>query len=380
MATTDRPIIIYHYTFSPYARRITWYLTLRGIPFTECLQPPILPRPDVNSLGISYRRIPIVSIGRDIYLDTRLQLLKLEESPHLSSISPPLAPTAESGCRASIPDTRLMTRLLESWCIDSGLMSVAASLIPLDFPLMKDPKFLKDRAELRSAPSWPPPDSSSPGAEKKPSPEAQAQAAKVRRAESLQEAKSAFQLLEDTVFNDGREWIVSGTNFPTVADIEAVWLFHWLIIGMPAALDTSDGAPFVTEEEFPRVFAWVRRFDALINEKKKEKNRTPKRVKGEEARRLILGSLWNEEEKGVEKGVDEKDSLVQALGLRKGDEVVVHPTDTGKNHKDVGRLVKMDSEEVVWEVKTKEEGEAVRVHAPRHGFRVRNGETSVGKL
>ena len=30
-------ITFYHYAFSPYARRIQWYLALRGLPFTECV-------------------------------------------------------------------------------------------------------------------------------------------------------------------------------------------------------------------------------------------------------------------------------------------------------------------------------------------------------
>jgi hypothetical protein len=48
--------------------------------------------------------------------------------------------------------------------------------------------------------------------------------------------------------------------------------------------------------------------------------------------------------------------------------VQVWPTDTGSNYKDMGRLVSMTSKEI-----TIEPGEAdtiVRVHAPRHGFRI----------
>ena len=56
-------IVLFHYPFSPYARRITWYLNLRGIDFAQCLVPPYLPREDINALGVKYRRIPIMSIG-----------------------------------------------------------------------------------------------------------------------------------------------------------------------------------------------------------------------------------------------------------------------------------------------------------------------------
>ena len=57
------------------------------------MQPRILPRPDITRLGINYRRIPLLSIGRDVYLDTRLILQKLEqlplEQPRLAANSSP---------------------------------------------------------------------------------------------------------------------------------------------------------------------------------------------------------------------------------------------------------------------------------------------------
>lgn len=30
-------IVLYHYSFSPYARRVIWYLALRGIDYAECV-------------------------------------------------------------------------------------------------------------------------------------------------------------------------------------------------------------------------------------------------------------------------------------------------------------------------------------------------------
>lgn len=57
-------------------------------------------------------------------------------------------------------------------------------------------------------------------------------------------------------------------------------------------------------------------------------------------------------------------------GLQKGDEVEVWPTDSGSNHRDRGRLVKLDGGEIVVQGRTGG-GKTVRIHAPRHGFRVR---------
>ena len=31
-------IVLFHYSFSPYARRVSWYLALRGIDYAECVR------------------------------------------------------------------------------------------------------------------------------------------------------------------------------------------------------------------------------------------------------------------------------------------------------------------------------------------------------
>jgi len=43
-----------------------YYLGLRGLKYLQCIQPPQMPRPDLQALGINYRKIPILAIGRDI--------------------------------------------------------------------------------------------------------------------------------------------------------------------------------------------------------------------------------------------------------------------------------------------------------------------------
>ena len=30
-------IVLYHYSFSPYARKVLWYLALRGIDYAQCV-------------------------------------------------------------------------------------------------------------------------------------------------------------------------------------------------------------------------------------------------------------------------------------------------------------------------------------------------------
>ncbi|KAK3360191.1 hypothetical protein B0T25DRAFT_515547 [Lasiosphaeria hispida] len=324
------PIVLYHYPYSPYARRVIWYLHLRNIPYVQCLQPPILPRPDLALLGIQYRRIPLLSIGRDIYLDTRLIIQKLETIPATAAtgIRPPLSPPP--GTPAS-----LLTALLSDWTTGpAGLFTHAQALLPgSGLPLLQDKAFLRDRADWSN------------------NPVTRAEAAALRP-EAVLAVRQAVELLEGTVLADGRKWVLGGEG-PGLGDIEAVWVVHW-VVGLKGMVKEGE----VEEARFPRVYAWVRRFQERMEALK----RKVVAVGGEEARGVVAGSGRWEGEIGVDAG----DPVVSFYGLKNGMRVKVWPTDSGSGHVDVGVLLGIDGTEVVWET-----GKGLRVHAPRQGFRVR---------
>ncbi|KAK0109129.1 hypothetical protein ONS96_002955 [Cadophora gregata f. sp. sojae] len=322
-------IILYHYTFSPYARRIVWYLNLRNIPYTQCLQPPILPRPTTKSIGTSYRRIPILSIGKDIYLDTRLILLKL------NTLFPP-SPSLPSLSNTSF--NRGLEKLFEFWTVQD-LFGRAAALIPNDMPLLKDERFRRDREDYVGVKGG-----YDLGVRER------------ARGEALVEVRGAFEFLESTILEDGREWVLGSGEGPGMADIEAIWPFHWLTT-LKGALPPD----LIPPTQFPKVFAWISRFDAATRAAAKKSGK-PKTIKGDEAVTITRKAGFVEESIGV----DESDPS----GLKSGDLVEVWPTDSGSKHRDQGRLVGLNWREVVVETENGEV-EGVRVHAPRHGFRVR---------
>lgn len=37
-ASSELPIVLYHYHYSPFAKRLVWYLNLRGIPYVQCVR------------------------------------------------------------------------------------------------------------------------------------------------------------------------------------------------------------------------------------------------------------------------------------------------------------------------------------------------------
>jgi glutathione S-transferase len=129
-----------------------------------------------------------MSIGRDIYCDTRIILRKLEE----------LFPNGALG--ATNPEEKGIERLLEIWSIEAGIFNRASQLIPSDMPLFKDPKFAKDREDLTGR-SW------------------SKEQIDSNRPEALVAVRNAFKLLETTLLADGRSWILK-TDKPSLADIE----------------------------------------------------------------------------------------------------------------------------------------------------------------
>ena len=292
-----------------------------------------MPRPDVARLGIGYRRIPLLSIGRDVYLDTKLQLSKLEA---LDVSAPRLG--------ASEGDKQAVERLLCKLMTDGGVFASAATLLPTDLPLLKNPAFQKDRKDFFGSPP-------------------KQRSKEQIRPNALREVAEVFKLLETTLLADGRDWILK-TDKPGLADIEAVWPVHWLL-GLPGALPKDD----FSAEVYPKVFAWVQRFEAAVQEAKKKLGK-PKTLSGEEASKSIVQSRYNE----AEGSVSGSDYEVAALGLAKGDSIVVAPTDMGQSGKDFGKLVGITHDEVIYE--TQGQDGAVRVHAPRHGYGIRKADDS----
>jgi hypothetical protein len=135
-----------------------------------------------------------------------------------------------------------------------------------------------------------------------------------------------------------------------------VWPFHWLT-GLKGALPSDQ----IFAELYPKVFAWINRFQATVSAATKSLGK-PKTVKGTEAVVAIESSGFAEDIGGVDPN--------DPSGLKKGQKVEVWPIDTGFRNKEKGQLLALSVSEIVIETKT-QSGQTVRVHAPRHGFRVR---------
>lgn len=306
-----------------------WYFGLSGLKYFKCITLNRLPRPVLEKLGVKYRRIPILAIGRDIYCDTRLIIRKLEELFPRNSVS------------SKNPFERGLEHVFENWLVDGGPFWRTAGLIPPDSEILNDDKWCKDRLEMTGKAF-------------------DAETLRKGRAENVAHARMYFDTMENELLADGREYLMGGPH-PTLVDVHGIWTFHWAItkeLGLWDALEKDD---VVNEQQFPRTFAYVDRFAKALTTKQKD-NGEPKRLSDEETLRMIFDSDFFEPE-GI---VDERDPLK----LKKGQMVEIWPVESGFNHHDKGELLSIGVNEVVIASKPQLGDGLLRIHYPRTNIRI----------
>lgn len=316
------------------------YFDLRQLPYSQIRVPPNMPRPLLQKrLGINYRRIPVMAIGRDVYIDTRIMLPKLEK----------FFPEGRLGAKTSFDAG--FEAMLEEFVIDGGPFWRTSGCVPENAPLVQNEVWMRDRFDgsggqfsrqnLRDNRSW-----------------------------CLSQLRLWFAMVEKFL-GDGREWIL-GTSTPSLSDIHVGWQCDWAINmagDMKANSDdsTADMRKALSEEQFPKVHAWVQRFRSATQKAAEANPGAGPIDEGEEAEdsivSRILASDFTEPESPV---VDESD----VLGLKKGQKVSVAPVDFGFTHKDEGNLVGLSRDEVVVEVDVPGDNGKLRLHYPRINFKI----------
>ncbi|OJZ87040.1 hypothetical protein ASPFODRAFT_188967 [Aspergillus luchuensis CBS 106.47] len=318
----QQPIVLFHYPGSLWAVKIRAYFALRGIPYHECIQPDVMPRPDLAALNIHYRRIPVLAIGRDIYFDTVLMLEKLEQ----------LIPGNTLGARD--PTQQALEKMLEKWVENAVIESVVGSL-PSTF--MENEQMVKDRRQFWVT------DISIEGQEK-------------RRPQSLANMRTHFNILEK-LLSDDRHWVLSTDN-PGLADIHVAFALDW-IFGIPEALPER----FVSDE-FPKTFDYLKRYNRAIATANNQCLKLES-LAGADAAKLITESDFVEPEGDVEHDPTFLQKR-QKVALSRSDE-----SDSSRSvNRDLGTLLALTPQEVVIATEVTSTTPEIRLHAPRWGFAV----------
>lgn len=120
------PVVLFGYDSSPFTQKIRLVLRLKQIPYTFIIVPSMMPRPVLReNLQLTYRKIPVCVIGRDVYCDTSIILEALEHFFPPSQGYGSIYPQTKDG-----RTYRPLIRGFTSYWTDRPLFRVTTGLIP----------------------------------------------------------------------------------------------------------------------------------------------------------------------------------------------------------------------------------------------------------
>jgi glutathione S-transferase len=167
----------------------------------------VLPRPILEELDITYRRIPLLAIGKDVYCDSSLIIDTLQ-----SKYNRLLATAADKAYQV----------------FGIGIFGSAINIVPT---AGLSQEFIKDRETIFSGlknPNF---------GELRPS--------------GLAEMKAKFQIIESDFLGKSSGPFVAGEKFG-IADLHAGWAVGWALKALGLAEEPGFG-----EKDFPRIYKWV---------------------------------------------------------------------------------------------------------------------------
>lgn len=359
MADAPPPVVLFGYESSTFTLKVRLALRLKQIPYTFITVPSMMPRPLLkDTFGLTYRKIPVLNIGRELYCDTSLICEALEQFFPESEGYQTLYPPAVDG-----RDYRGLIRGFASYWTDRPLFRVTTGLIPSS---VWRTSFGVDRAGLIGHKLDP------DKLEKK-------------LPENLSRLDMQLSMLEPLFASnrDDSPWILS-TNSPSLADLSVYYQLQWgsdiaagrlignLTAGGTEDTNGSEGAtPVFNAQRYPGVYAWYTMLKAYMENLPSTETTDPEfsTVLEQIKKAPALGkkSLLLPTPRSSHTELDRK------CGLTEGATVSVAPDDTGRADPTVGTLVALSPEEIVIKPQQLEKAAAVeaRIHFPRLGFVVR---------
>ncbi|KAL1739633.1 hypothetical protein HDZ31DRAFT_68741 [Schizophyllum fasciatum] len=307
------PVILYRYDGSPFGTKVETMLAVKRIPAAHVNVAPLLPRPEISDLlGLGYRRIPVLAIGRDLYCDTSLIASVLERRFPSGQDYGTLFPKRRDGSTA---DTGLVKALAQFYA-DSALFPTAVPFVPWD----QVPKaFLADRSKMTGAPIDP-------------------AMMKAVRGRSLSTMAAHMTLLEEQLA-DGRQWLLETTT-PGLADLSVFFVLNW------ARSLPGTSTLFADKGKFARTIEWLGNVQEHIRGLQAALPDT-EQISGEEAARRIASGTVERETPTFDQ------AAAELLGVKRGDSVAVVPEDNSRDFPTTGLLVGLNDEEVVLQIKGK---------------------------
>lgn len=363
------PIALFGYDSSPFTQKVRLVLKLMQIPYSFVIVPSMMPRPVlVNNFNLTYRKIPVLALGKDVYADTSLIVDVLQDHPACQKYLEARGSQVQNEVYSSGRD-RVLSRLLSSYVTDRPLFRLTTGLIP---SVVWRTSFGTDRAELIGHQLDP-----DKLEQKVP-----------KNLASLDTFLSRVNPLFEEL--DPNSWILGGA-VPTVADVSFYYQLDWgekMSRGVGIENLTAGGAADGTEkdpnevfnkERYPAIWNWFQRFKDHIDALPNHETRVEK---GDEQglADLMQRIKQSPEQEPVWMLPTPRNALMQLeerSGLKIGSKVSIYPADTGRLNPTNGTLVALSPEEAVIQPDksavagkegTKARIEDVRLHFPRIEF------------
>ncbi|KAF8491017.1 hypothetical protein JB92DRAFT_3147761 [Gautieria morchelliformis] len=328
--------IYYGYDASPFVSKLETVLLLRNIPARRVQVALTPPRPELSTLlGIPYRRVPLLALGRDVYVDTFLVTAALERhfpAPRHPTIFPARRGKGGSG------DVGLQ-KAFGMFYGDKNLFGLGFRLLPWT----RVPRALQeDRKKFMGR-------------------DVDFEALAQQQSVTHSTLASHLALIEEQLA-DGRTWFLD-TDTPGYADVS----LHFALTWMRSFRATR---PVFAPAQYPFTVAWLNNLDALLTQKRAAAPHALTKISGADAARAIFAAPVLDPPLGAP-AVDPLEAT--RLALKPGARVSVRPDDTGKEVETIGTLVALSREEVVLETEARAAPggagpAALRVHFPRLGY------------
>ncbi|CAK3918861.1 glutathione s-transferase like [Lecanosticta acicola] len=199
------PVIHYDYDFSPYGQKTKMLLKAAGIDYHKVDVPAVLPRPELEKLGITYRRIPVLAVGKDVYADSDLifQVVTKKLAPGKVPASP--ADDAYNAWGKQVFSDILS--LIPGEVLTDGFVKDRAAV----FPFLKRPDIL------------------------------------TLRPSGLAQFRQRMMQIENEFLSHGGPFI--GGNKLSLADIHVMWPVKWVLNELNAKAE-----PGVGKNDFPKTW------------------------------------------------------------------------------------------------------------------------------
>jgi glutathione S-transferase len=308
----DNLVILFGYEWSTFTIKIRHVLKLKQIQYIFITVPTMMPRAIFrDNFNLTYRKIPVLAIGRELYCDTSIICEALEHFFPPSQGYPTIFPLADDG-----RNYRPLIRGFASYWTDRPLFRVACGLMPAS---IWRSSFGQDRAQLIGHPL---------------------DADKLERKlpENLLKLDHQLSMLEP-LFVDG-PWIFS-TPTPSLADISVYYELLWgyeistgrnnSSLTMGDASDSSENItdPIFNVIRYPGVCAFYNRMKRYFDELPSTEDDRSNDVEGvmnemRAAPMMEKNSLLIPTPRSSLSGLEEK------VGLKEGALVSIVPDDTGR--------------------------------------------------